>query len=181
MAEPQEFSTATHSAQQVVDALGLEPLDQEGGFFRRTAEAGLWVRPQNASEDSRAYSVIYALFTPEGFSAMHHLTTDEVWCWHAGDALESLRLASDGTGKIVRLSMNVAAGDRPQDVIPAGIWQGTRLVEGGRWALVSCIMAPEFRWPDFTLGGREDLIAKYPDWAAEIDGLTRVNPPSGSR
>ena len=179
MAEPQDFSTATHSAQEVVDALGLEPLSQEGGFFRRTAEAGLWVRPQNASEDSRAYSVIYALFTPEGFSAMHHLTTDEVWCWHAGDRLESLRLSPDGTGELVKLGLNVADGDRLQDVIPAGIWQGTRLAAGGRWALVSCIMAPEFRWQDFTLGDRPELATKYPEWTSAIEGLTRVNPPTG--
>tara|TARA_B110000483_G_C18175702_1_gene534989 strand:+ start:150 stop:767 length:618 start_codon:yes stop_codon:yes gene_type:complete len=179
MAEFETLSTSTHSAQDVVAALDLEPLDQEGGYFRRTAEAGLWVRPQNAAEDSRAYSVIYALFTPDGFSAIHLLTTDEVWCWHAGDRLESLRLSPDGSGELVKLGLNVAAGGRLQDVIPAGIWQGTRLAAGGRWALVSCIMAPEFRWQDFTLGDRDELIGKYPDWADGIEGLTRVNPPTG--
>lgn len=179
MAEYESLSTSTHSAEDVVAALDLEPLDQEGGFFRRTAEAGLWVRPQDAAENSRAYSVIYALFTPDGFSAMHLLTTDEVWCWHAGDRLESLRLAPDGSGEWVRMGMNVTGGDRPQDVISAGLWQGTRLIEGGRWALVSCIMAPEFRWQDFALGDRDELIARYPDWADGIEGLTRVNPPSG--
>lgn len=179
MAEFETLSTSTHSAQDVVAALDLEPLDQEGGYFRRTAEAGLWVRPQNAAEDSRAYSVIYALFTPDGFSAIHLLTTDEVWCWHAGDRLESLRLSPDGSGELVKLGLNVAAGGRLQDVIPAGVWQGTRLAAGGRWALVSCIMAPEFRWQDFTLGDRDELIGKYPDWADGIEGLTRVNSPTG--
>ena len=179
MFEFQSFSTSTHSAQEVVAALNLEPLNREGGFFRRTAEAELWVRPQDASEDSRAYSVIYALFTPDGFSAMHRLTTDEVWCWHAGDSLESLRLAADGSGEVVRLGLNVNSGERPQDVIAAGVWQGTRLAEGGRWALVSCIMAPEFRWQDFTLGERDELVAHYPNWTNEIAGLTRVSPPAG--
>ncbi|MCC5024232.1 MAG: cupin domain-containing protein [Candidatus Synoicihabitans palmerolidicus] len=96
-----------------------------------------------------AYSVIYALFTPEGFSAMHRLTTDEIWCWHAGDEIESLRLYEAGRGEWVRMGADVMSGQRPQDVIAAGVWQGTRLVAGGRWALVSCIMAPEFRWEDF--------------------------------
>jgi predicted cupin superfamily sugar epimerase len=181
MTENRSLSPSTYTAQDVVAVLNLEPLDQEGGFYRRTAEAGLWVRPQDTSEDSRAYSVIYALFTPEGFSAMHRLTTDEVWCWHAGDPLESLRIASDGEGEVVRLGLNVAAGERPQDVIPAGVWQGTRLIEGGRWALVSCVMAPEFRWQDFILGERGELVALFPEWAKEIAGLTRVNPPSGKR
>ena len=181
MNEVQNLSSSTHSAQDVIAALNLEPLDREGGFFRRAAEAGLWVRPQDASEDSRAYSVIYALFTPEGFSALHLLATDEVWCWHAGDRLESLRLNADGSGELVRMGLNVADGERPQDIIPTGVWQGTRLVEGGRWALVSCVVAPEFRWQNFTLGERDELIAAYPKWAKDIEGLTRVNPPVGKR
>ena len=181
MAELKAFSPDTHSAEQVIAALGLESLDQEGGFFRRTAEAGLWVRPKEAEEDSRAYSVIYALFTPDGFSAMHLLTTDEVWCWHAGDSLESLRLAPDGTGKWVRLGMGLEGAERPQDIIPAGVWQGTRLAAGGRWALVSCVMAPEFRWQDFTLGHRDELIAQYPKFEVGIVGLTRHEPPAGTR
>lgn len=172
-------SSQTHTAEQVVAALQLEPLDQEGGFFRRTAEAGYYVRREGV--ESRAYSVIYALFTPASFSALHVLTTDEVWCWHAGDALESLRLRSDGSGEWVRLGTDLAAGEKPQDVIPSGVWQGTRLVAGGRWALVSCIMAPEFRWEDFELGDRSELTAAYPDWTEGIAGLTRVVPPAGRR
>lgn len=173
------LSSQTHSAEQVVAALRLEPLDQEGGFFRRTAEAGYYVRRDDVS--LRAYSVIYALFTPESFSAMHVLTTDEVWCWHAGDPLESLRLKPDGSGEWVRLGGDLEAGEIPQDVIPAGVWQGTRLGAGGRWALVSCIMAPEFRWQDFTLGEREELVERYPDWVEGIVALTRVTPSVGSR
>lgn len=173
------LSPQTHPAAAVVAALDLEPLDQEGGFFRRTAEAGYYVRRGELA--SRAYSVIYALFTPESFSAMHVLTTDEVWCWHAGDALESLRLSPDGTGAWVRLGTDLAAGEQPQDVVPAGVWQGTRLGAGGHWALVSCVMAPEFRWEDFRLGERAELVAAYPEWTEGIAALTREVPPAGRR
>lgn len=181
MADHAPLSADTHTAGDVVAWLGLKPLDQEGGFFRRTAEAGLMVRAAESPTASRAYSVIYALFTPEAFSAMHVLTTDEIWCWHAGDPLESLRLSPDGTGEWVRLGMNLAMHERPQDVIPAGVWQGTRLVVGGRWSLVSCVMAPEFRWQDFSLADRDALVAQYPEFGASIRELTRDAPPSGSR
>ena len=112
---------------------------------------------------------------------MHVLTTDEVWCWHAGDALTSLRLHPAGQGEWVRLGMDLATGERPQDVVAAGVWQGTRLAEGGRWALVSCLMAPEFRWADFALGERATLAATYPDWADGIAQLTRIETPSGKK
>lgn len=184
---PAEPLPPTPTAAQIIAALDLQPLDQEGGYFRRTAEAGVWVQrvtpPGAASltgtEASRAYSVIYALFTPEGFSALHRLATDEIWCWHAGDSIESLRLGPDGSGAWVRLGPEVLAGERPQDVIAAGVWQGTRLVAGGRWALVSCVLAPEFRWMDFELGDRAALTAAFPDWAQEIVTMTRAVPVVG--
>lgn len=163
------LSPDRHSAEEVARLLGLEPLEQEGGYFRRTAESGM-VLPGSGR---RAYSLIYFLVTPVGFSALHRLGTDEIWCFHAGDPLESLRLAPDGSGKIVRLGLNVAAGELPQDIVAAGLWQGTRLCPGGRWALGSCVVAPEFLWNDFILGNRAELSEKYPAFADAIRGLTR--------
>ena len=162
------------SAAAVMAKLGLQSLDQEGGYFRRTAESGVWVKKvEGVADATRAYSVIYALFTAEAFSAMHRLTTDEIWCWHAGAPIESLRLHPDGRGEWVRLGGDVLADEKPQDVIAAGVWQGTRLVAGGEWALVSCVMAPEFRWQDFELGERDALIASYPGFGDGIKALTR--------
>ena len=113
------------------------------------------------------------LITPEGFSAMHRLGTDEVWSCLAGDPLESLRLAPDRSGKMVYLGCNPAGGEIPLDVIPAQIWQGTRLRPGGRWALISNVVAPEFLWSDFVLGDRAALSAQYPAFGAKIAALTR--------
>ncbi len=158
-----------YSAEEVACLLRLEPLDQEGGFFRRSAESALVLPGTNR----RGWSAIYSLLTPDGFSALHRLAADEVWCFHAGDTLESLRLGPDGGGKWVRMGWNLAAGELPQDVVAARVWQGTRLVRGGRWALASCMVVPEFLWGDFELGERAALTAAYPDWTAEIRALTR--------
>lgn len=162
------------TAWEVVRLLKLEPLEQEGGYFRRTGESAM-ILPGG----KRAWSMIYSLITPEGFSALHRLATDEVWCFHAGDPLESLRLRPDGGGEWVKLGLNLAAGERPQDVVAAQTWQGTRLVAGGRWALVSCVVAPEFVWSDFELAPREVLIATYAGFVDGIGMLTREHPPKG--
>ncbi len=162
------------TAWEVVRLLKLEPLDQEGGYFRRTGESAT-ILPGG----QRAWSMIYSLITPEGFSALHRLGKEEVWCFHAGDPLESLRLRADGSGDWVKLGLNLARGERPQDVVPAQTWQGTRLVAGGRWALVTCVVAPEFEWSDFELGTREALTASHPGFAADIRALTRAQPPNG--
>ena len=163
------LSADTHTAEEVARLLNLAPLVPEGGYFRRTAEAAEML----SGTGRRAYSVIYFLVTPAGFSAMHKLESDETWCFHCGDGLESLRLTADGAGKLVRLGLDLAAGETPQDMVPAGVWQGTRLKPGGRWALVSCVVAPEFVWSEFTLGDRGELSAGYPAFAQEIAALTR--------
>lgn len=163
------LSPDTHTAEEVARLLGLTPLEPEGGFFRRTAEAGV-VLPGGTG---RAYSLIYFLITPTGFSALHKLAADETWCFHCGDGLESLRLSPEGAGRMVRLGLDVAGGETPQDVVRANIWQGTRLRPGGRWALVSCLVTPEFVWEDFVLGGRTELADAYPAFADEIKALTR--------
>jgi predicted cupin superfamily sugar epimerase len=157
------------TAWEVVRLLKLEPLDQEGGYFRRTGESAT-VLPGG----KRAWSMIYFLVTPEGFSAMHRVAEDEIWTFHAGDPLDSLRLKPDGSGEWVKLGLNLAHGERPQDVVTAQTWQGTRLAPGGRWALVTCVVAPEFRSGDFELGQSETLCAAYPVFADGIRALTRA-------
>ncbi len=166
---PGNLHPDTHTAEEVARLLDLKPLEPEGGFFRRSAEATAFL----PGGDRRAYSVIYFLITPSGFSALHKLESDETWCFHCGDPLASLRLAPTGEGRMVKLGLNLAAGEKPQDVVPAGVWQGTRLHDGGRWALVSCVVAPEFRGSDFALGDRAELTVRYPACAQEIRRLTR--------
>ena len=86
--QPGLLSLETHTAAEVAQLLQLAPLQQEGGYFRRTAESDV-LRP------------------------------------------------------------------------------------GGRWALISNVVAPEFLWSDFVLGDRAALSAQYPAFGAKIAALTR--------
>jgi len=162
------LSPSTHSAADVIRLLALEPLPEEGGWFRRTGEAAT-VTPNGR----RAWSTALALFTPEGFSALHRLVSDEVWCHQAGDSLEMFSLKPDGQGELRLLGWNVTAGAVPQVAVPSHTWQGAQLGSDGRWALVTCLVVPGFEGRDFQLGDRADLQATFPRWAAEIGRFTR--------
>jgi uncharacterized protein len=174
-----------YSAEQVIALLQLEPLDQEGAYFRRVLESDVKIParalPAPLDGERRAYSAIYALITPDGFSAMHRLANDEIWAFLAGDTLEQLRLLPDGRGELVQLGADPAAGQRLLDTAPARCWQGTRLRPGGRWALFANVLAPEFVWGDFELGDRAELARRYPAFAREIAALTRAEAPKGKR
>ncbi len=56
---------------------------------------------------------------------------------------------------------------------PNGAWQGSRLVNGGKYALLGTTMAPGFDPQSFELGIKEQLIKQYPDWSEMIGTLCR--------
>ncbi len=161
-------------AAAIIEALGLVPHPKEGGYFRETYRAAESLAAPGARYHGvRAVSTaIYYLLTPTTFSALHRLASDEVFHFYAGDPVEQLRLHPDGRGEIVTIGNNLLAGMRPQTVVPRGVWQGARLVPGGRYALLGCTVAPGFDYADYEGGQRAPLAAAYPHFAQRIATLT---------
>ena len=141
--------------------LRLEPLPREGGYFRETYRSSLRVRSA-AGDERDAATAIYYLLTPGVFSALHRLPGDEVFHFYLGDPVEMLQLCPDGASDIVVLGTDIAAGMQPQVAVPGGVWQGTRLRPGGRFALMGTTMSPGFDPRDFEPGDRETLLRSHP-------------------
>jgi uncharacterized protein len=164
------------TARQVIDRLELVPLTIEGGFFRETYRAPLQLAasslPVAYGGERNASTAIYYFLTPDSFSAIHRVKSDEVFHFYAGDPVEMLQLRPEGDAKVVLLGNDLAAGYEPQLVIPAGVWQGCHLRTGGAWALLGCTVAPGFDYADFEAASRADLIAQHPAHAALITALT---------
>ncbi len=158
---------------QIIESLRLEPLPQEGGYFRR-----LWEHHEQVTlADGRTRplaSSIYYLMTTVHFSALHRLNAEETFFHHGGDGVEMLQLAPDGTSQWLKLGPNLSAGEQPRAHVAAGIWQGSRIKPGGTYgyALLSTVVAPGFVWEDFELGDRAELTAAYPNNADDVTALT---------
>jgi predicted cupin superfamily sugar epimerase len=164
------------TAAEIIAALGLQPHPIEGGFFRETWRSAETVPaaalPRNGGERSVG-TAIYYLLTPETFSELHQLPTDEVFHFYAGGPARMLQLWPDGTGREVVLGPDVAAGQRPQVVVPGGVWQGTLLEPGVDFVLLGATMAPGFDYADYRPGRRAELAAGWPSHRAWIERLTR--------
>lgn len=154
------------TAKEVIDLLGLEPLDVEGGMFRQT-----WFSPIRL-EGVPVTQAIYYLLTENSFSHMHKLTSDEVYHFYMGDPVELCSLNADGSYEITVLGTNLKAGERPQHVVARGSWQGSRVKPGGKWALLGTAMCPCFSEGCYVHGDREALLKQYPDAAEYIEALT---------
>ena len=89
---------------------------------------------------------------------MHVLDSDEIFHFYLGDPVEMLQLHPDGRSALFTLGPDLAAGQHVQLVVPAGVWQGTRLIGDGKVALLGCTVTPGFDFADYrnASGGRAD-------------------------
>ena len=166
------------TARGLIERLQLVPLPVEGGWYRETwRSADVWPHaalPPRYGHDKHAATAILYLLTDEACSLLHRLPTDELYCFHDGDPVEMLMLEPGGAGTILRFGHDLSAGEVVQARVPAGAWQGSRLLPGGAWALFSVIVAPGFDPDDYEHGERAALQAGWPAHTERIRELTRV-------
>ena len=159
------------NAQEMIAYLELEPHPVEGGYFRRTYTSQQTVQLERGERAQG--TAIYYLLEPGTFSEMHVLESDELFHFYLGDPVEMLQLWPEGTARVVVLGPDLAAGQHVQLLVPAGVWQGTRLLAGGTVALLGCSVCPGFDFADYRNAGYAELAAKWPGEAERIRALTR--------
>ena len=116
----------------------------EGGWYVETFRDG-----SGGGERGHSTAILYLL--EAGERSHWHRVTDaaEIWHWHAG---APLRLDRSGDGRSVSsvvLGMDLAAGQRPQAVVPPNGWQSAQSL--GAWTLVGCTVAPGFLFDRFEM------------------------------
>lgn len=167
------------TAQELIRHLNLKPLPVEGGYFSETYRAAEKIPadalPARYAGAKLFGSAIYYLLTSEAdcFSAIHRLATDEIYHFYLGDPVELLLLYPDRRSEQVVLGPEVLGGQQVQFAVPRDVWQGSRLVPGGNFALLGTTMAPAFDPADFVAGDRAQLLREYPAQAELIRRLTR--------
>jgi uncharacterized protein len=87
-------------------------------------------------------------------SRWHVVRSDELWLWHSGGPLH-LRMGGDGDEPAgdptdVLLGADLGSGQRPQALVPGGVWQAAEPA-GSEPVLVSCVVAPAFDFADFRM------------------------------
>ena len=136
------------NAKDIVQTLGLAP-HPEGGWYRETFRDA-------PGPTGRAHATaIYYLLEAGEVSHWHRVAdAAETWHWYAGGPL-ALTLSPDGhDAQAFRLGPELAAGQRPQLVVPANCWQTAESL--GAWTLCGCTVAPGFEFASFEMAP--------PDW-----------------
>jgi uncharacterized protein len=161
------------TAEEIINLLGLQPHPREGGYFLETYRSKRFLPPLETHPNPRLESTaIYYLLTPDTYSRLHKLCGDEIFHHYAGDAVQMLQLFPDGTSQKIIIGKDLTRGQRPQMLAPAHVWQGSRLVEGGTWALLGCTVAPGFEYEDYLDETRTYFLERYPQETELIKALT---------
>ncbi len=165
------------NAEKLKSLLNLVPLPSEGGYYAETYRSSELIKqdclPSRYSGSRNVCTAIYYLLEPNTFSALHRVASDELFHFYLGDPVEMLQLWPDGSSKVVAIGSDIEKGMVPQVVVPQGVWQGARLVNGGQFALLGCTVSPGFEFADYENGSRQPLIEAYPDCKDMICVLTR--------
>lgn len=138
------------TAPEIISLLDLAP-HPEGGWFKETFR-------DEPGPDGRARSTaIFFLLQAGEESAWHRIDAVEVWHFYDGAPL-ALQLAREGGAAVtVRLGTDLEAGEKPQAIVPAGVWQSA--ASTGDWSLVGCTVAPGFDFSGFEMA--------LPGWAPD--------------
>ena len=131
-------------ADALIARLMLAP-HPEGGYYRET------FRDTATGPAGRSASSAILFLLKAGQRSRWHRVLDaaEVWHWHAGAPLELGVAPPVGNANIIRLGPDIAAGEMPQAVVPAGFWQQAQ--SKGDFTLVGCTVAPAFLFECFEM------------------------------
>ena len=123
------------SAAEIIDTLGLKP-HPEGGHYVET-----W-RDKPEDGGRGAGTAIYYL-------GWHRVDATEIWHWYAGGPMV-LTLSPNGhDATAVHLGPEIAMGQRPQVIVPVGVWQTAESL--GVWTLIGCTVSPAFQFEGFEM------------------------------
>ncbi len=166
-----------NKAKYLIETLNLSPHHDEGGYFTETYRSPHRLTaaalPANYHHARSLATAIYYLLTKGTFSRMHRLPGDEIFHFYHGDPVEMLLLHPKEGGRVHLMGSDIERGQTPQLVVPAGTWQGARLLGDGDYALMGTTMSPGFDHDDFEVGEGICLGRDYPEFSSIIGALTR--------
>lgn len=157
----------------LIDTLGMQP-HPESGWYVETYRAPLVLGGLPHGAPRNASTAIYFLLSREKpRTYLHRLASDELFHLYEGGPMDVVLLHADGRGVLRRLGLDLAAGERPQLVIPRGTWFAAELDPAATHCLFGCTVAPGFDFADFDLAAGPELATQYPGLAGYIGRMTR--------
>ena len=141
---------------EIIRQLELIP-HPEGGYYRETYRS---LVSAETDPERCASTCIYFLLTDGERTAWHRVRYDEIYHFYSGVALEVAMIDDHGTYTRQTLGNDIMNGQRPQLIIPGGVWQSARC--NGDFSLIGCSVSPGFDFNDFEMADDLSMKSRFP-------------------
>ena len=162
--------------EKLIQQLELIP-HPEGGYYKETYRSeGVFKSDSLDStiEGERSYCTgIYFMLTADTFSAFHKISSDEMWHFYDGSAIELHMITEEGIYSCVYIGRDIENGEHLQYVVPKNVWFASRVKDNAEYSLLGCTVSPGFDFRDFILPNTSEMTAMFPQYEKIIGELTR--------
>ena len=159
----------------IIELLGLKP-QGTCGFIGETYVSDLRIPagalPADYQGSRPLGGVFYFLITPQAGVRLHRIRSDQMYHHYLGDPLEVLLLHPRGEAEVRVVGSDLAAGMRPQLLIPGRTFHATRVRAGIGYALLGTSVWARAEPADVEMGDPEQLRAAYPSAREAIAEFT---------
>ena len=147
-----------------IKKLDLKP-HIEGGYFKEIYTSSKMI------EDRSIASSIYFLLEKGDFSAFHIIGQDEQWIYVDGSSMKVHMISESGEYSFIKVGMDYKNGEVPSFVVPADTYFASEPM--GEYSLVVCNVFPAFKYEDFRLPIRDELVKMFAEHTEIISRLTK--------
>ncbi len=148
--------------QDLIQNLNLQE-HPEGGYYSETYRSPTIVDTDREGKQRPAMTSIYYLLTDDRPIDHFHINKSDIMHYfHAGSPVTYLVVDSSGNLEKFKLGLDVANGERPQILVPAGYWKAA-VLEEGEFGLLGEAVAPGFEFRDMEIAEAETFKQKFPN------------------
>lgn len=163
-------------AEELIRVLGLVPHPERGHYVETHRAVTAVTAPTHPGPRAASTAIYFLVTAAAPATLIHRLKSDEIFHLYEGGPVDILRLGPGPGCDVARLGRELAAGQRPQHLVPAGCWFGVELAEGAELGLMGCTVAPGFDFLDFELAQGPELAVTYPTMTDRIRRMSRPVP-----
>jgi len=158
-----------HRSRELIEGLGLGVLEEESGWWVLLRESSVEVTLADGSR-LPASNTIHLLLSPDRpVNIWHQLQSDDVHVLVEGGPADYTLLPNSGPARREVLGIELASGESPVIVIPAGTWTAIRLRDPDGYAWIVSTVTPAWT-PERARIGLDDEARKR--WAGAEPWLT---------
>jgi len=163
----------------IQELLGLQPHSTCGvtrETFISSIELPPGVLPPGFQTPRRLGGVLYFMISAAEVVKLHRIRSDQMYHHYLGEPVEVLLVSESGAASQRVIGPDLAAGMRPQLLIPGGTFHTARLRPGSSssgegWALLGTSVWLRAEPEDVEMADTVALVARYPGLAPALRGF----------